>query len=314
MDENGKARSPLLAGKLHEVEHALLMHAYSFVQFPAKKIYDDDYLSPFRETIKRCHIYLVGFLPIVNFVDARQEDRRLIVTLSLLGAYHDIEWPLPDGYSFHCEDGVHYVLNENAERMFPTQEDMLAHLSQNTGKLNFNIKYIGQAYGKEGSRNALDRLRKHETLQKISIQGVPDGYELQVLLLEIQPVQKLLTIFNPHASNKEQSDERMEAGIDKLFDTNEQERITLYEASLIRYFMPKFNKEFKNSFPSTNMKILGDCYDKDFSAVVAEILFDEFPYLLCSDVVEPKHHHIAGHDLHKEADRKVFFSRDLYPH
>lgn len=43
-----------------------------------------------------------------------------------------------------------------------------------TGKVYFDIQYIGQAYGKSGSRNALDRLRKHETVQKIALQGVPE--------------------------------------------------------------------------------------------------------------------------------------------
>jgi len=69
-------------------------------------------------------------------------------------------------------------------------------------------------------------------------------------------------MFNPWANDKCRGSERIKKGLDKLFGTNEAERTTLYEASLIRYFQPPFNKEFKNSFPSTNMKVLADCYDK----------------------------------------------------
>lgn len=297
-----------LKDKLYDVEHALSMYAYSFVHFPANFIYDELSLSQFEKTIKSCHIYLIGLLPVVSFVDARQEDRQLITTLSLLGSSHDIAWPLDNGLNLYHEDEHHYVADQKGNRSFPAIESMMIRLNQKTQKVNFDVKYIGQAYGKDGSRNALDRLMKHETLQKIALQGIPDGYRLELLLLEIQPSNKIFTVFNPNASNKNQGNERINAGLDKLFDTNEQERITLYEASLIRYFMPVFNKEFKNSFPSTNMKVLKDCYDKDFSAIIAEICFDELPYFLYSDVIEPDQYHIITHDLHDNDARKVFFS------
>jgi len=44
-----------------------------------------------------------------------------------------------------------------------------------TKTIGFEVKYIGQAYGDAGSRNALDRLLKHETLQKIALNGAPNG-------------------------------------------------------------------------------------------------------------------------------------------
>lgn len=76
---------------------------------------------------------------------------------------------------------------------------------------------------------------------------------------------------------------------------------------MIRYFYPEFNKEFKDSFPSTNLKVLQDCYDKDFASVIAEISIEELPFRLCSEVVPPKTYHFAAHDLHKAEDRKAFF-------
>ena len=116
-----------------------------------------------------------------------------------------------------------------------------------------------------------------------------------------------MSFFNPHAENKDKEGTRIKAGLDKLFDTDEAERITLYEAALIRYFEPEFNKEFKKSFPSTQLKVLEDCYDKDFSAVVAEICIDDLPFLIGSETVAPAQYHIAKHDLHDEDERKAFF-------
>ncbi len=98
---------------------------------------------------------------------------------------------------------------------------------------------------------------------------------------------------NPYAQNTEDGPSRIRQGLDKLYNTSEAERISLYEAALIRYFYPDFNKEFKDSFPSTNLKILQDCYEKDFAAVIAEICIDELPFHLWSSSVPPKLHHLA---------------------
>ena len=51
--------------------------------------------------------------------------------------------------------------------------------------ITFKVEYIGQAYGRGAKRNALERLLKHETLQKISLQGLPTGCQLYVLLIEL---------------------------------------------------------------------------------------------------------------------------------
>jgi hypothetical protein len=175
--------------------------------------------------------------------------------------------------------------------------------------IRFEVLYIGQAYGKDGSRNALDRLLKHETLQRISVKGVPTDRRLTLLMLEIVPGNRMITLMNPWAQNKEDGSARISAGLDKLFGTSDAERVTLYEASLIRYFQPSFNKEFKDSFPSTNLKVLADCYDKDFSALISEICIDELPFKMTSHAVPPSQYHTAKFDLHEDEARQVFFGR-----
>lgn len=189
------------------------------------------------------------------------------------------------------EDELWYVVDAQGQRSFPDLDVGVKRLSGELDAVGFEVLYIGQAYGKDGSRNALDRLLKHETLQKISLKGVPDGYRLNLLLLEVQPATTMFTVFNPVAENIDQGSQRISSGLDKLFNTSEAERITLYEASLIRYFQPRYNTEFKNSFPSTNMKLLADCYDKDFAAVIAEICIDELPFKMFTETVRPKLKH-----------------------
>jgi len=300
--------SELFEGKLFDVEHALGMYATSFFTLPAEFIYEKDVVSQYMDVAKKCHIYLIGYLPSIDLINAKELDGKLVLTFSVLNECYDINFDIPEGFKFGSEDGAYYLEHESGQRAFPNEAEIQYRLKAKCRDINFNVKYIGQSFGKDGSRNAFDRLLKHETLQKISLKGVPEGHKLSLLLLEVEPSNQLITLFNPFAENIDQGDGRIKSGLDKLFGTTAKERIALYEAALIRYFYPEYNKEFKDSFPSTNMKILEDCYEKDFSAIFAEINIDELPFRLYSDNVDPANSHIVRHDLHEPSERKAFFS------
>jgi hypothetical protein len=309
MPEQSKSpqKEELFGQALFDIEHALGMYAISFCTIPAEGIYDKETLTPLMSVIESCHIYLIGYTPIVEFVDAHQRGGRLDLDFTIAGNGHTLSYDLPEGLSLRQDGELHYLIDTSGKRCWPDEQDMQARLSSESKTINFEVKYIGQAYGQDGSRNAVDRLLKHETLQKIALKGTPVGHRLTLLMLEIQPGNQLITSMNPFAKNKDEGESRIRSGLDKLFNTTELERISLYEAALIRYFYPEFNKEFKDSFPSTNLKILQDCYEKDFGAVVAEICIDELPYRLYSKEVEPAVYHIAKHDLHKDEARRMFF-------
>lgn len=290
-----------------DIEHALGMYAYNFCTIPAEGIYDKDALAPLMSIIETCHIYLIGYTPRIEFIEAIQQGSELKLKFEVLGKEHYVNFDLPEGFSLKSEGDLYYVEDPSGRRTWPHDNDIQVRLSTVTKMINFEVKYVGQAYGKDGSRNAIDRLLKHETLQKIALKGVPEGYRLTLLLLSVQPNNQLFTVMNPFAKSNDESGVRIQSGLHKLFNTTEEERVSLYEAGLIRYFYPEFNKEFKDSFPSTNLKILQDCYDKDFCAVIAEICIDDLPFRLWSSAIEPKAYHIAKHNLHKDEDRRMFF-------
>ena len=299
-------------GAMYDVEHALGMYAYSYCILPAEAIYEEELLVLHQKVIQSCHIYMIGLLPNIEIEKASQKDGAFILTVSMLGRNYDLAWPIPNGAKLqHTECGF-FLENESGEQFGPSQEMILQSLTRLSGGVPFEVQYIGQAYGQDGARNAIDRLRKHETLQKISLKGIPNGFHLSILLLEIQPNNQLFTVFNPWAEKRdeEESSARIEAGFNKIRGTTEQEQVALYEAALIRYFYPKYNKIFKDSFPSTNLRILRDCYEKDFSAVIAEICFDDFPFSLYSDSIKLAPFHIVRHHLHEDSARRVFFGMD----
>ncbi|MGJ4925980.1 hypothetical protein ACQR1I_11725 [Bradyrhizobium sp. HKCCYLS2038] len=177
----------MFKNKKFDVEHALNLYADSFSLLPAHAIYDEEALKPFMPVIERCHIYFVGLVPKVHLLDAKQTGRTLIISMGMAGKTYDLDWELPDGFDLKTEGDIWYVLGENGTRSFPADEEVSRRLALTDAPMHFDVQYIGQAYGSEGSRNALDRLRKHETLQKISLQGVPDGYRLELLLFEVVP-------------------------------------------------------------------------------------------------------------------------------
>lgn len=298
-----------LSERRFEVEHALSMYAYSYVNLPAACIYDASALMPFADTIETCHIYFIGYLPRVSILGSKQQDRTVSIQLGYLNESRSVSWEFPEGARLKKSNGRWFVEAENGQRYAPTSDQILTRLGQQHAPLEFDIKYIGQSYGRDGKRSALDRLLSHETLQKIALRQAPPGYEIGLVLVAVQPSNQLLTVLNPHAKEEDHDESRLQAGLDKLFGTSERERVALYEAAMIRYFQPEFNIEFKDSFPSTRLKILQDCYNKDFSAVFAEFCFDDTPFLLRSSAVEPIRYHVASYDLHSEEDRRAFFFR-----
>jgi hypothetical protein len=296
--------------KTFDVEHALVMYAKSFVTMPASFLYEDEQIAPILDQIAHCHIYMIGMTPKVACLGATQDGHDLVTSFKVAGKQYDLRWQMSVDMTLKGDGETGFYVEDAAGRKsFPTEAIMGQRLSVEHDAVGFDVLYIGQAFGDDGSRNALDRLKKHETLQKIAVKGIPEGYVLTILMLAIEPANQLVTMMNPWAKDDTRSSERIKNGLDKLFGTNDAER-TLYEASLIRYFQPPFNKEFKNSFPSTNMKVLADCYDKDFSALVAEICIDELPFRLFSAAVPRTGtgYHSAKHDLHNDEARRVFFT------
>lgn len=295
----------LFRGRQFDVEHALNMYALSYVQMPAWGLYDRSAFESVKETAEKCHIYFVGHVPKVDFVGARQSGESLLQSLRVLGRDFELTWPMPEGGKLKTEE-TYFVELPDGRRSFPSVEATLLRLHMEQLPLNLNVKYVGQAFGSSGERNAVDRLLKHETLQKISLLGAPDGYRLELVLVEVEPNNRMIVQLNPFAEDMSRAN-RIASALDTLYGTSLGERISLYEAAMIRYFQPEYNKEFKNSFPSTNLKLLQSAYDKDMAAVIAEFCFDDIPFQLCSDAVPGQSYHIAKFNLHSKEERDFFF-------
>lgn len=171
------------------------------------------------------------------------------------------------------------------------------------------VIYVGQAFG-DGSRNALDRLRNHSTLQRILAESAakrPDD-ELIIVLVEYAEYQ----IFSSIDARAKQAirDERDTDRWLNLFDNplSEKTQISLAEAGLIRYFRPLYNEIYKKNFPKEDQKILNEAYRLDFSGLVVELNTEDLGTKLKSTHIGAGLHHIANYDLHDISKRQSFFA------
>src|SRR3546814_15989448 len=76
----------------------------------------------------------------------------------------------------------------------PSEEEIARRLNHEKDALRFDVLYIGPAYGKDGSRNALARLLKTENHQRISVTGVPSDRPPTRLPLGTDPANRTTTI------------------------------------------------------------------------------------------------------------------------
>ena len=139
--------------------------------------------------------------------------------------------------------------------------------------VDMEVLYIGQAFGINGERTAIHRLKLHEKLQKILIDchsKYPDK-RIFIMLLEMSPI--LNTVFDGISQNficsEKQSDEHLANVMNS--ELKENQIINVAEAAMINYFKPKYNTNFIDNFPNINHKGYKQYYDLYYNSISAKI-------------------------------------------
>lgn len=180
--------------------------------------------------------------------------------------------------------------------------------------LDCEILYIGQSFGKEGSRNAIDRLKSHSTLQLIYSEAIKKNPDSEIWLALAAFEQLSFTVMDGHTKYTEEQLKRDEETFSDIFykinyeGLDESQVVTFTEAALIKYFQPQYNKEYKDSFPNKEHTSFSECYELDINSVCFEM--DTSDKILCSfysPSVERSHLHMATFLLHSPEERRLFF-------
>lgn len=304
-------------------EHAVNLYSARWMMFPADQITADGELSAEEaEVSKNCHIYLICTRPSLTFVKEDFQYSDGIISGSLSYRVEGKETKIPFTQPFPLLDGaVDVRLSPYPHREIHTFDKdgkqvrrLPAYvLSMKLHKRfedigNLKVLYVGQAFG-GGNRSALDRLRSHSTLQKIlaDLHYKSPENEILVLTFEYAPYRVMTGM---DGSDREAiSDHRDTARFISIFERPLKlgQQVSLAEAALIRYFQPEYNKIYKTKFPTRSAKVLAECYELDFSALVVEIDTEDLDFTLHSDRVPLSTHHTANIDLVSHEKRASFF-------
>lgn len=181
-------------------------------------------------------------------------------------------------------------------------------------KLDFDLLYIGQSYGKNNNRDALDRLESHSTFQKILADCMAEYPQkmIYVNLLSISDPLVLLGMdgFSNETQCSEEEDKKhlMDIMNDINYDFKFQQIINITEALLIHFFQPKYNVLLKTEFPNENSK----GYQKYFTLDYNQVTFEYFPasglpYMNLKTKSRSFECGFITYSLHKDKNRKSIF-------
>tara|TARA_R110001606_G_scaffold232260_1_gene379766 strand:+ start:124 stop:1107 length:984 start_codon:yes stop_codon:yes gene_type:complete len=181
----------------------------------------------------------------------------------------------------------------------------------NTDILDYEVLYVGQAYGKKGSREATERLSSHQTLQKIythSLTQNPDC-DIWILFAEFTQVSMLMSLSQDLYKKSPENKNHEQKLIENFFENNglkftEKQKINFTEGALIKYFEPKYNIELKNSFPSEKHKSYSECYNLDIRALSIELDTSEMIRKLFSEKAPRKSYHSKMFEF-KNTDERI---------
>lgn len=274
------------------------------------------------ELAANCHIYLIVKRPRLSFVPGsislgeNKITGRMQYTSN--GVPHEIEFGLngkPNADSVEISDYPHsnMLLVRNGKIVFTLPAHitsmMCEHISDSSVR-DLDVQYVGMAYA-DGNRSAVDRLQSHSTLQQVLADLSHDAPESEVLLLlvEYESPQTIMTFDGRDKTLRLEDDRDVVSDLRRQHtEITENLQIALIEASLIKYFEPRYNDKYKNRFPHPTHKILDQVYSIDFGALTVEINTEDINAQLLSSNRGAGSHHIASFDLHDPLVRRSFFN------
>ena len=278
-----------------------------------------------------CHIYMITRRPRV-YIDkngltfteekvfltfrAQIEDSFEEITVELINNRKSDDLRLETIYPY----SVFKVFDKGIEIVHSDASVYLTKLLENGYQLgefanNFDLDvlYVGQAYGKAGSRKASDRLKSHSTMQSIYEEANRNNPDKEILLCLFTFKQWLLTSFDGTKKlSPEQiklDDEHMKNVMNRVMfeGITEQQEINFTEAALIKYFQPPYNIEYKNTFPNPVHSTYSECYDIDVNSICLELNTEDIFCRLYSKHQVKRWIHFASFNLHTREDRITMF-------
>ena len=277
---------------------------------------------------KTCHIYVIGRRPRIAFDPAsfkvtpeaiqaafvvHRRDGAAIYDFELQNRPTDpvvkieCEYPYSD-FSFRNAKGESTVDGPVAQYL-PTIGVHELH----PDVFDLEVLYVGQAFGKGGTRSAPQRLTNHETFQRIYAEANHETPEMEIWIVLFSFRPWILASFDGRTNTFDTTLAEDTTHLEKVAhtDVTEGQRIAYTEAAMIRYFQPQYNIQYKDNFPDLKHTSYHECYDLDLNSVYVELDSHEIGCRLWSPAVPPAWEHMISYALHSPEERQHMF--DLSP-
>ncbi|MFV8830517.1 YecA family protein [Alkalihalobacterium sp. APHAB7] len=226
------------------------------------------------------HIYMINKIKRLSFVEnsIKVLDTHVEVQIkhgvTIIDKIETIKIPLNDNAVAYEFEGDKILLMKDGCGGGLKADILWLYSAFSTAQLNCEVLYVGQSYGKKGDRDALNRLKSHETLQRVmaDISYEDINSEIAITLWEFTP--RLITSMDGRNDFQVTEEEDLQhfkkvLSAPPLFVDNQIINIT--EAALINYFKPKYNDKFKNNFPDVTHKGYKFYYNYDYNAITVEL-------------------------------------------
>lgn len=174
---------------------------------------------------------------------------------------------------------------------------------------DLEVMYIGQAFGRNKNRTLDYRLKNHEKIQQIALDIASNGTNEEVLAIGVTAKENDLSMSAFNGCNIVSPPTKKD-----LYDLyhsakkrpSEGQKLTLFEASLISYFQPKLNTEYKKSFPAPDFKSYDEIYDMDFDFISFALTTGEtvFSRLFSEKITNRLYIHHGKYWLHSNDQNK----------
>ena len=266
-------------------------------------------------TVQDCHLYIVSRRPRLSIEPSSvrpgesPDETRFDLRVQVAGNYLEYPGEIRSKLFTKPLDWI----SEWPYEEFSAKHDGTPVLEGSVGQLphkmvgfpdelrDLEVLYIGQAFGKDGERNAYDRLKSHSTLQAILEENRPD-FDIWLTLCEISDVTILQDMDNDPAQITGEEDVAHILEVLRRADLPSfygREALTMAEAGLIRYFMPHYNEMFKRNYPDPKHVHISTAYDLD----LADLFVELHEYSIRARFWSPKqpvrqgHHHTVRFSL-----------------
>ncbi|GIN60517.1 hypothetical protein J27TS8_05100 [Robertmurraya siralis] len=268
------------------------------------------------------HIYMIVRRPRISFVP-----ETLTINQKFIGGFFKIQEKdtyklIEFKYEHHFKEldlkfeciypyNKLFVLNNREERIFGGIASLiLQELNSKDGLYHdlSEVIYIGQSFGKGGERTAQMRLQEHKTLQQIYADNTPDK-EIWITLWSFTRNELMFLSPSEDDSKNHNLFRKFSNYIGYRYENiSFEQEINFTEAALIRYFQPRYNDDFKYTFPSRSHTTYSQCYKLGLDYVAVEIDTKRLNMQLWSETKStPKFKHNIFYELNNNEAIKDFF-------